>query len=191
MPKKTSEQACAAVRVAATAVLAERGVAGFSVDAVVERSGVAKTTIYRHWPSAHHLLVDTAADAAGALPTPNTGSLRSDLIEIMTTMVAKVDEPGMRSRILDLLAASGRDPQLEAVRDEMLRTHLQPLHTVLELAQLRGEIDPLVDLALAADLIQGATFYRRILRGEPLTPGHISQLVDTLRAGIAASQPAE
>ena len=108
MPKKSSEQARAEVRAAARDVLAERGVAGFSVDAVVERSGVAKTTIYRHWPSAHHLLVDTAAEGSGTMPTPNTGALRSDLIEILSTMAAKVDEPGMRARILDLLAASGR-----------------------------------------------------------------------------------
>lgn len=32
-------------------LLAERGVTGTSVDAIVERSGVAKTTIYRHWPT--------------------------------------------------------------------------------------------------------------------------------------------
>jgi AcrR family transcriptional regulator len=187
MPRKTTEQARAEVRAAAKAVLAERGVAGFSVDAVVERSGVAKTTIYRHWPSAHHLLVDTAATDEGAMPTPNTGALRSDLVEIVSTMTSKVDQAGMRSRILDLLAASGRDPQLEAVRDEMLETHLQPLHTVLELAQLRGEIGPSVDLALAADLIQGAMFYRRILRGDTLDQERIGRLVDTLMAGVSSA----
>ncbi|HEX9238215.1 MAG TPA: helix-turn-helix domain-containing protein, partial [Xanthobacteraceae bacterium] len=31
-------------------LLSEAGLAGVSVDAVAERSSVAKTTIYRHWP---------------------------------------------------------------------------------------------------------------------------------------------
>lgn len=185
MARKSSEQARAEVRAAAKEVLAERGVGGFSVDAVVERSGVAKTTIYRYWSSAHHLLVDTAALDLGPVSTPNTGNLRDDLVAIMSSMANLVEQDGMRSRALDLLAASGRDPLLEAARDEMLETHLQPLHTVLEIAQLRGEIDPSIDLGLVADLIQGAMFYRRILRGDPLSPERIAQMVDTLQAGIA------
>ena len=42
---------------AAIDLLAESGYSGFSVDAIVRRSGVAKTTLYRHWPSRADLLV--------------------------------------------------------------------------------------------------------------------------------------
>ena len=43
---------------AATSLLVEGGPRGVTVDAVAERSGVAKSTLYRHWPSRTALLVD-------------------------------------------------------------------------------------------------------------------------------------
>src|SRR5919198_1676494 len=42
-------------------LLSEEGLAGVTVDAVARRSGVAKTTIYRHWPSREALLLDACA----------------------------------------------------------------------------------------------------------------------------------
>ena len=32
-------------------LLAEGGIGGVSIDEIARRTGVAKTTIYRHWPS--------------------------------------------------------------------------------------------------------------------------------------------
>lgn len=43
---------------AATELLVEAGPRNVTVDAVSERSGVAKSTLYRHWPSRTELLVD-------------------------------------------------------------------------------------------------------------------------------------
>ena len=39
-------------------LLFERGLAGASVDEITRRSGVAKTTIYRHWPNRNALIID-------------------------------------------------------------------------------------------------------------------------------------
>lgn len=43
---------------AATDLLVESGPRGVTVDAVAEESGVAKSTLYRHWASRDELLVD-------------------------------------------------------------------------------------------------------------------------------------
>lgn len=48
----------AKVLAAATELLLELGPRGVTVDAVAERSGVAKSTLYRHWDSATDLLID-------------------------------------------------------------------------------------------------------------------------------------
>ena len=53
------ERTRTAVLDAASDLLAEAGVVGFNVDAVARRSGVARTTIYRHWPDANELLFVT------------------------------------------------------------------------------------------------------------------------------------
>src|SRR5215831_20773368 len=60
-------------------LLSETGFSGVSVDEVSRRSGVAKTTIYRHWPTRTALLLEACLQFAPRLQPPNTGSLRGDL----------------------------------------------------------------------------------------------------------------
>lgn len=48
----------AAVMDAAIALFVDGGINGVTIEAVAARAAVAKTTIYRHWPSRQHLLMD-------------------------------------------------------------------------------------------------------------------------------------
>src|SRR5687767_7075744 len=60
------------------------GYRGLRVDDVAARCGVAKSTIYRRWPS-KAALVAAAVDRLylGRVIVPDTGSLRSDLLELL------------------------------------------------------------------------------------------------------------
>ena len=64
---------------AALQLLSESGLGGVSIDEVSRRSGVAKTTIYRHWSSRTALLLDACSGMASPAEAPETGSLRGDL----------------------------------------------------------------------------------------------------------------
>ena len=172
------------MQLAAREILDQRGVGGFSVDAVAESSGVAKTTIYRHWPSAHHLMLDTVERCTDTLPTPNTGSLRDDLITLFGELMTSVEQNGMRTLMLDVLAQSSRDEALELAKEEMMGGHLQPVRTILELAQLRGEIRADLDLETVTDMVQGPLFFRRIVRGQQLSPPALAVFVDAIIAGL-------
>jgi len=68
-----SEQADRAILAAAAEVLAERGLAGMSIEEVAARAGVGKATIYRRWNSRGTLALDAfLADsrASSRCPTP-------------------------------------------------------------------------------------------------------------------------
>ena len=70
-----SERARAEVLEAAADLVAEVGVERATIEEIAARSGVAKTTIYRHWPSKQALVVDAVRGvlpADGARPTPAT-----------------------------------------------------------------------------------------------------------------------
>src|SRR4051812_48263496 len=69
----------AAVCDAVVDLLVAGGVPAVTVDAVVAQSGVAKTTVYRHWSSRDELLADAAARALPEVEVPDTGSLAGDL----------------------------------------------------------------------------------------------------------------
>ena len=75
-----SEQADRAIMAAALELLAERGLAGMSIEEVAARAGVGKATIYRRWSSKGALALDAfLAEFEQQQPLPDTGSLRGDL----------------------------------------------------------------------------------------------------------------
>lgn len=65
----------------ARALLAEVGYATLTVDAVAERVGVAKTTVYRRWPTKRELIA--AALTASASSAPDLASLYAQLAETL------------------------------------------------------------------------------------------------------------
>jgi len=58
MARPRSEEARRKVLGAASDLMAARGVASLTIDEVAARSGVAKTTIYRHWQERTSLIID-------------------------------------------------------------------------------------------------------------------------------------
>src|ERR1700691_1881023 len=76
-----SEAADRAILRAATELLAERGLAGMSMEEVAARAGVGKATIYRRWRSRGALALDAfMAEFQALQPLPDTGTLRGDLL---------------------------------------------------------------------------------------------------------------
>ena len=69
-----SEDARRRVLAATAELVAERGVAQLTIEEVAARSGVAKTTIYRHWPGRTTLILDVVNAHFEHIGTPDTGS---------------------------------------------------------------------------------------------------------------------
>jgi len=83
-----------AVRRAATDLLVEGGPAAVTVDAVVVRSGVAKSTIYRHWKTRDDLLVDAVQCTVPQLSAPAPDlAFEPALREVVRTFVAVFEDP--------------------------------------------------------------------------------------------------
>src|SRR5579871_5389938 len=80
-----SEKAHKAILDAAAELLLARGLSAVSMDAVAERAGVSKATIYRWWPTKETLALDALyTEWAAAAPAPrDTGSLRKDLLALL------------------------------------------------------------------------------------------------------------
>src|SRR5216683_4433691 len=76
---------------AAWDLLHAAGYAGLSVDEVAERAGVAKTTLYRRWPTKDHLAIAVAARMLGEVPIPDTGDLQADLTEFASALAEQLN----------------------------------------------------------------------------------------------------
>ena len=82
------------VLAAAFEELAANGFDGATVAGIAKRSGVHETTVYRRWVTRENLLVAALLErSADAIPTPDTGSTRRDLLAIVRGIIAYVRSP--------------------------------------------------------------------------------------------------
>jgi AcrR family transcriptional regulator len=170
MGRPRSEAAREAALSATVDLVLEEGIDGVTFDEVAERSGVAKTTLYRHFGTKQKMLVEAAFSCYVEQPTPDTGDLATDL-ELLFDKAQSVDE---QRRIPDmqraLLAAGDRDVELRDLATAMGEERQRPIRTVLQLAQLRGEIGRDVDLDVAVAMIFGPFVMRKMIDRQEVTP---------------------
>lgn len=187
MARPRSEAARQKVLDAALELIAVSGVASFTVDAVSARSGVAKTTIYRHWDSGNALLIETMKCAIAPMPTPNTGALRTDLTQLVKSAMEMLSQPALLGTMLEIMARVQSDPELQALHAALEHERVMPLKTVLLLAQARGEISPDADLELMVDMVGGPVMSRRLFKAIEFSNEEIEELVDLILGGIIIS----
>lgn len=174
---------------AALEVLAEQGLPGFSVEAVAARSGASKATVYRHWTSRGTLLVDAMDRSFQPFPAPSTGSVRSDLIELLRGAEALLTDSPFPRLMAAFIDAAERDPALARLHVELTERRRHPLRQVLSGAQERGEIPRDADLELAIDLLAGPAFYRRFIAHQPFRGDYAAAVVDAVLAAAVGPRP--
>lgn len=169
---------------AAQNLLVDVGVDGFTIDEVARRSGVAKSTIYRHWPNSGELLIAAADGLVVPFATPDTGSLRSDLREFVLNVTAYMGDDSMRQLCLGVMSAAAGDPEFARVHQDFVDGRREPLRSILERAQIRGEIPRELNLVRAVTFVEGPFFIHTVVRGLPMTKESAEELLDLVIAGL-------
>lgn len=171
---------------AALELLAERGLAGMSIEEVAARAGVGKATIYRRWSSKGALALDAfLAEFKQQQPLPDTGSLRGDLAAELRAWVRAVTHTPAGRILGDLIGEAQHDEDLAvSYRERVLEPLRQQHRVMLDRAIARGEIPASVDQEVVLDLFFGAAEHRLLLSHLPMTDDFIDEVVDVILAGI-------
>jgi AcrR family transcriptional regulator len=148
-------------------LLTQSGLSGVSVDEVSRRSGVAKTTIYRHWPSRHDLLMDACRHLSARPQAPDTGSLAGDL-ELLAVMVAGRLRQAWASVLPSILDAAERDKNLAQLYAQIHSDMRSAFIVVIERARERGEVPQRENASEVVASVLGPLFYRRWFSRETL-----------------------
>jgi AcrR family transcriptional regulator len=178
----------ATVLSAAIDLLADRGYSGFSVEGIVERTGVAKTTIYRHWPTRDDLLAAAITELDGNGTLPDTGSVRQDLRDLLARKVRGARTPRWERCMPALVEAATRHPELAWMIAQQATRMLAELETLLGRGIERGELRRDLDPQLAASAIIGPIAFRRLMLGEAPTLQRASAVIDLVMQGIACHE---
>ncbi|MFJ3923296.1 TetR/AcrR family transcriptional regulator [Streptomyces sp. NPDC090022] len=149
-------------------LLVEGGYDALTVDAVAERAGVHRTTVYRRWRDVGGLLADVL-DAAAADDTwspPDTGSLEGDLTALNQEVYdALAAGPSVSTA---LIAASFRSPEAAGALARFWADRYERCAAVVSRAVARGDLGAATD-AHALLVTATAPLYHvlLLLRDEP------------------------
>jgi AcrR family transcriptional regulator len=189
MPPRRSDEARRRVLAAATDLIIERGVGNLSIEEVAARSGVAKTTIYRHWPERPSLVLDAVRSHFEHVGSPDTGTLRGDLLAFFGLM-DRCDLSGTVGDIMpSIIDAARRDPEMAQLVDRVGAERERGLMRIVERARGRGEIDTDLDGEQLVGVLVGPIVFQKVVRRRRLTPAYVHACVDVALAGIARNRP--
>jgi AcrR family transcriptional regulator len=186
-----SERAHRAILQAANELLESEGFAAVTMEAIAERAGVSKATVYRWWPNRAAVVMDGFLSIVSSeVPFPHTGRARED-IRIHMRRLAEAFSRKIGRTVAALIAEGQSDPELaEALRSRWLSVRRAEAREILELGIERGELREDLDLEVAVDVLYGPIYYRMFVGHAPLDDDFADALADHVFAGLGARDPA-
>jgi AcrR family transcriptional regulator len=182
-----SETAHQAILEAVAELLMERRLGAISMDAVAERAGVSKATIYRWWPTKETLALDAIYDAwASVAPAKDTGTLRGDLLSLLRPWARLAASRPYGRVIAALLTEAQSDPVFAAAyRERFVHPRREQGRVILQRAIERGEIPADTNVEVALDLLYGPMYHRMLHGHAPLNDRFVREVIDMALGGIA------
>jgi AcrR family transcriptional regulator len=171
---RTRERAMAAT----LELAAESGISACTFEAVSERSGVARSTLYRHWKTASELVFDAIKSQSIERVAADTGTLRDDMLHWMLELGRALEGSAWGAMVPQLVAAASTDPDMEAIQRRNSEYHRNIDIEIVERAKRRGEIDAGIDSHHAAVMFTAPIFYRRLVSRQPIDARWITSHVD-------------
>jgi AcrR family transcriptional regulator len=182
-PRRSKEAVKAASLAAAYELLIEAGISGVSFEEVSRRSGVAKTTIYRYWPTRSALLFDAVMEFAPRLQMPATGSTEGDLTALALDLAHHLEAGGWSSAMPTIIDAGERDLDAAEFQSRAHAGMISGFSEIALIARERGDLDSSVDISELTAAIVGPIFYRRWFSRQEIDDSFVRGVVErALRA---------
>ena len=170
--------------------LLEVGYGALSVESVATAAGVAKTTVYRRYPSKRDLVLAALSRSVPFTPPPDDLTTYEALRAFCHEAVHMLVESGAVRILAALLVESQRDPTiLQAFRERLLEPRREIVLAMLRRGIERGELRPDADPILVTEMIAGAVFGHHAILGNPVSAAWGDALVEHVWAAIRAPGP--
>lgn len=169
----------AAILVAARDLLERGGLTAVTIEAIAQKAGVSRPTIYRYWPNAPAVamaafLERTGATDAARSPRNALAALRAQLHALADAFAA----PAGRSVAAMVAAAQSETELAKAFRNEFIARNRDATRILLERCIADRSIDEPEDMDVTLDLIFGPLFYRLLMGHAPITRTFVDRLVE-------------
>lgn len=178
-------------RILATAFreLIRVGYGGLSIEAVAAEAGVAKTTVYRRYPTKADLVIAALGVEVPFPPPPTDLPARATLEAFVRQAIVMLIDSGAVRILGSLLVEEAREP---GVLREFRARVLQPRRALIDAMLLRGieagEIRPDIDPLIVTEMIAGAIFGHHAILGLRADEAWIDGLVEHVWTAIRARE---
>jgi AcrR family transcriptional regulator len=165
--------------------LKHRGYRSITMEGISRKIGRARASLYRRWPSKRHLVAYAVVSELGANPSPDTGSLRHDLMRTVETLVSGF-HGALGSALAGLVGEMADDPVLaRTIRKEVLAKRRRSIRAAFRRGIERGEIRADVNIELLMDMLTAPFYFRTLFGHVKLSAAMIETVVDTVLRGAA------
>ena len=158
-----------------------------TVEAIAERAGVSKATVYRWWPNRAAVVMDGfLSTVSSEVPFPHTGHARED-IRLHMRRLTEALSGKIGQTVAALIAEGQADPELaEALRSRWLSVRRAEAREILELGIERGELREDLDPEVAVDVLYGPIYYRLLVAHAPVDEDFAGILAEHIFSGLVA-----
>ena len=136
--------------------MARVGFAALQIDTIAQLAGVARTTIYRRWPTKLELVSDALSSLRqgdGAI-VGDSGDLGKDLAAFAVQLSRS--KTAERRSIWRMILAEGDHPEVAALVEQLRGEVTRELTARLDAAMARGELRADLDVGLFIESLLGS-----------------------------------
>lgn len=180
-----SERTRTVVLAATAELLCQDGFERITIDAIAERSGVARSTIYRHWPQRHQLFTEAFEQLCNFPTPPDTGTFEDDLRTLATNLARGLSEERWGRTLPSLVGAAAHDDELRTAQLAFNARRRTVTQSVFERAAARGDIAPHRNLEVAVTRFVAPFFFAKLVAHLPLDEAFVEQMVQATVAEVA------
>jgi AcrR family transcriptional regulator len=181
-----SEASRARILAAARDLLEERGLRALTIEAIAERAGTSKVTLYRWWSHKAAIVLEAIlAETSPAMPCREVESPLESLRAQMRSFARFLN--GRYGRLLIGVVAEGvLDEEVGAsYREHWVKPRRADARRFVEQAIEVGELPPGSDVEVILDALFGPLYYRFLVQHAPLTPAFAEAIFRSVMTGVA------
>lgn len=167
---------------AAMEILQEGGVLAVTHASVSAKTGISRSTLYRHWPKLEQLRNNAFRQAATspAFAPRTNGPLRTDLTWILGLLLTALNETAWGQIAPQVIAAAATDEQARKVINDFMQDRISNVEAVFSAAEARGELKDGVPVRQLIEMAIAVPYFRKLIAGLPLDHDWLDLHVDML-----------
>jgi AcrR family transcriptional regulator len=187
LPRPRGAGATSSILSAALELGEEVGFDALTIEGIADRTGVAKTTIYRRWPNVSALVMDAfLSEVTRAAPIRERATARESFSASMKLLARAYR--GQQGKIMQpLLGRAQVDERLrEAVKTRWVEPRRQIAREIVRRGIANGELRPGLDPDVVLDALYGSIYHRLLVpyNNAAISDAYIDAVIDTVFGGL-------